>query len=66
MTLLGLRMFVPTWMIFMRNCQTCLLRQDDITLIQIKDYIKKPKRKWLSVLTLTIEIPVYFSDSKRN
>ncbi|MCU0105067.1 GTP pyrophosphokinase family protein [Acholeplasma vituli] len=39
--------------------------QDDITLIQIKDYIKKPKENGYRSLHLTIEIPVYFSDSKR-
>ena len=41
------------------------VRQDDITLIQIKDYIKKPKENGYRSLHLTIEIPVYFSDSKR-
>ena len=39
--------------------------QDDVTLIQIKDYIKKPKENGYRSLHLTIEIPVYFSDSKR-
>lgn len=38
--------------------------QDDVTLIQIKDYIKKPKENGYRSLHLTIEIPVYFSDSK--
>lgn len=41
------------------------VKQDDITLIQIKDYIKKPKNNGYRSLHLTIEIPVYFSDSKR-
>lgn len=41
------------------------VRQDDVTLIQIKDYIKKPKENGYRSLHLTIEIPVYFSDSKR-
>ncbi|MDY0210018.1 MAG: GTP pyrophosphokinase family protein [Acholeplasma sp.] len=41
------------------------VRQDDVTLVQIKDYIKKPKENGYRSLHLTIEIPVYFSDSKR-
>ncbi|MBM7453305.1 putative GTP pyrophosphokinase [Acholeplasma morum] len=41
------------------------VRQDDVTLVQIKDYIKKPKPNGYRSLHLTIEIPVYFSDSKR-
>lgn len=39
-----------------------LIRQNDITLIQKKDYIKRPKVNGYRSLHIVIEIPVFFSD----
>lgn len=43
-----------------------LLRQDDITLIKEKDYIKNPKDNGYRSLHLIVEIPVFFSNQKKN
>lgn len=43
-----------------------LARQDDITVIEIKDYIKKPKSTGYRSYHMIIEIPVFFSDSTMN
>lgn len=43
-----------------------LLRQDDITLIKKKDYIARPKDNGYRSLHLIIEIPVFFSNQKKN
>ncbi len=43
-----------------------LLHQDDITLIKEKDYIKCPKENGYRSLHLIIEIPVFFSNQKKN
>lgn len=42
-----------------------LIRQDDITLIEQKDYIDEPKKSGYRSLHLIIEIPVFFSDQTR-
>ncbi len=42
-----------------------LLRQDDVTLIQKKDYIANPKPNGYRSLHLIVSIPVYFADRKR-
>lgn len=42
-----------------------LVKQDDVVLVQIKDYIKKPKANGYRSLHLVVEIPVYFSTTKR-
>lgn len=39
-----------------------LTRQDDIKLIEIKDYIKNPKPNGYRSLHLIVEVPVFFSD----
>lgn len=39
--------------------------QDDVRLIKTKDYIKKPKENGYRSLHLIIEVPVYFSDHKK-
>lgn len=41
-----------------------LLRQDDIHLLKIKDYIKNPKDNGYRSLHLVIEIPVYLANEK--
>ena len=43
-----------------------LKKQDDVKLIEVKDYIKNPKPNGYRSLHLIIEIPVFFSDSKTN
>lgn len=42
-----------------------LIRQDDIKVIAIKDYIKNPKPNGYRSYHMIIEIPVFFSDSKK-
>ena len=43
-----------------------LVSQDDITVITIKDYIKHPKPNGYRSYHLIIEIPVFFSEEKKN
>ena len=43
-----------------------LLQQDDITLIRQKDYIQAPKPNGYRSLHLIVQIPVFFSEQKRN
>lgn len=43
-----------------------LSKQDDIVVIQIKDYIEQPKPNGYRSLHMIIEIPVYFSNKKQN
>ena len=42
-----------------------LVRQDDVTVIAIGDYIKNPKPNGYRSYHMIIEIPVFFSDSKK-
>lgn len=42
-----------------------LLRQDDVTLVQKKDYIASPKPNGYRSLHLIISIPVFFADRKK-
>ena len=44
----------------------CLLQQDDITLIEQKDYIASPKPNGYRSLHLIIQIPIYLQAGKRN
>ena len=39
-----------------------LIRQDDITLIKMKDYIENPKANGYRSLHLILEVPVFFAD----
>ena len=43
-----------------------LIRQDDIKLIEKKDYIAHPKPNGYRSLHLIVGIPVFFADQKRN
>ncbi len=43
----------------------CLLQQDDVTLIEQKDYIKNPKESGYRSLHLIIEIPIFLENEKR-
>ena len=42
-----------------------LVRQDDVNVIAVKDYIKKPKANGYRSYHMIIEVPVFFSDSKK-
>ena len=42
-----------------------LLRQDDITLIRIKDYIKEPKPNGYRSLHFIVSVPIFLNDEKR-
>ncbi|WP_455540117.1 GTP pyrophosphokinase [Terrisporobacter sp.] len=44
----------------------CLLQQDDITLIEEKDYIKNPKESGYRSLHLIIEVPIFLQNEKKN
>lgn len=44
----------------------CLLNQDDITLIEKKDYIKEPKKSGYRSLHLIIEVPIFLKNGKKN
>lgn len=41
-----------------------LVRQDDVTVIAVKDYIKNPKSNGYRSYHLIIEVPVFFTDGK--
>ena len=43
----------------------CLLQQDDITLIERKDYIKNPKENGYRSLHLIIEVPIFLQNEKK-
>lgn len=43
----------------------CLLAQDDITLIERKDYIENPKPSGYRSLHLIVEVPIYLENEKR-
>ena len=44
----------------------CITGQDDVTLIQTKDYIKNPKENGYRSLHLIIEIPIFLDGETRN
>lgn len=43
-----------------------LVRQDDVKVIAVKDYIKNPKPNGYRSYHLIIEVPVFFTECKRN
>lgn len=43
----------------------CLLSQDDVTLIERKDYIKNPKENGYRSLHLVVEVPIFLQNEKR-
>lgn len=43
-----------------------LLQQDDIQLVEIKDYIKKPKDNGYRSLHLIVDVPIFLSNEKRH
>ncbi len=44
----------------------CLTSQDDITLLECKDYIKNPKENGYRSLHLIVEVPIFLQNEKRN
>ena len=42
-----------------------LVRQDDVRVIAVKDYIKEPKENGYRSYHMIVEIPVFFSNEKR-
>jgi len=44
----------------------CFLKQDDITLIEKKDYIEHPKANGYRSLHLIVSVPIYLKDEKRD
>lgn len=42
-----------------------LSRQDDITVVTVKDYIRHPKQNGYRSYHMIVEVPVFFSDSKK-
>lgn len=45
--------------------RNCLLSQDDIYLVQEKDYIKNPKPNGYRSLHLIVEVPIFLQNEKR-
>ena len=43
----------------------CLLQQDDIRLIEQKDYIKHPKENGYRSLHLIVAVPIFLQNEKR-
>ncbi len=43
----------------------CLLQQDDVKLLEMKDYIKNPKPSGYRSLHLIVEIPIFLQNEKR-
>ncbi len=43
----------------------CLLKQDDIRLIEMKDYIKNPKENGYRSLHIIVEVPIFLQNEKR-
>lgn len=44
----------------------CLLKQDDIKLIAVKDYIKNPKPNGYRSLHLIVEVPIFLTQNKKS
>ena len=43
-----------------------LIRQDDIKLLEVKDYIQNPKANGYRSLHLLVQVPVFLSENKKN
>ena len=42
------------------------MQQDDITLVEVKDYIRYPKESGYRSLHLIIEVPIFLENEKKN
>lgn len=45
--------------------ERCFLKQDDIKLLQVKDYIENPKESGYRSLHLIVEVPIFLKDEKK-
>ncbi len=43
----------------------CLVKQDDVELVAVKDYIKKPKENGYRSLHLIVRVPIFLCDEKK-
>ena len=43
-----------------------MTKQDDVTVVSVSDYIKRPKENGYRSLHIVVNIPVFFSDRKEN
>lgn len=59
----GIRVICP-FLDDIYNVADMLKRQDDLTVIQIKDYIKNPKPNGYRSFHMIVEVPVFFSNEK--
>lgn len=48
------------------NLADCFLEQDDVTLIECKDYIKNPKKNGYRSLHLIVSVPIFLEHEKRD
>lgn len=60
----GIRVICPFLSDIYRLAE-CLLEQDDVRLIEKKDYIKKPKENGYRSLHLIVETPIFLQNEKR-
>ncbi len=43
----------------------CLLKQDDVSVVKIKDYVKNPKENGYRSLHLIVKVPIFLFDGKK-
>ena len=60
----GIRVICP-FLEDVYDLERALLEQDDISLVQRKDYIKNPKRNGYRSLHLVVAVPIFLSSGKR-
>lgn len=60
----GVRVVV-TYLEDLYEVANALANQDDVKLINIRDYVKKPKDNGYRSLHILIEVPVFFGDKRR-
>lgn len=60
----GIRVVV-TYLDDLYEIANALVNQDDVKLINIRDYVKKPKDNGYRSLHLLIEVPVFFGEDRR-
>ncbi len=61
----GVRVVV-TYLQDLHEVAEMLAKQDDVKLLQIKDYVKKPKPNGYRSLHLLIEVPVFFANERKD
>ena len=63
-----LKNILRKWFSYLENAilVDCLLKQDDIILIEEKDYIKNPKPNGYRSLHLILDIPIFLTGEKKH